>query len=75
MIWIITAMIWHADISQPTYSTFQEVNFNSKIECLDYVFWNRGDLVYKLVQTHGTKDNKQIRTWSFFCEGKQLDEV
>ena len=50
-------------------------NFNSKVECLDYVFWNRGDLVFKLVEAHGTKDNKQIKTWAFFCEGKKLDEV
>ena len=75
MIWIITAMIWHHDLPQPTYSTFKEKTFSSKVECLDHVFWERADLVYKLVDVHGVKDGKQIKTWAFFCEGEKVNEV
>ena len=75
MIWIITAMIWHHDLPQPVYSTFQEKSFESKIECLDYVFWEKGDLVYKLVEVHGVRNGQQIKTWTFFCESEEINEV
>ena len=55
MIWVITAMLWYHDMPEPSYSTYSEQSFNTKKECLDYVFWNRGDLVYKLVEVHGVK--------------------
>ena len=75
MIWIITAMLWHVDVEGPSYSTYSEQTFNGKVECLDYVFWNKADLVYKLAETHGERDGKNLKTWAFFCEGRELDEV
>ena len=53
MIWIITAMLWYHDIPEPSHSTYNEQSFNTKAECLDYVFWNKAELVYKLVEVHG----------------------
>ena len=56
MIWVITAMLWHHDITGPTYSQYKDETFTSKIECLDHIFWNKGELVYKLVEVHGTRE-------------------
>ena len=75
MIWVITAMLWYHDMPEPSYSTYSEQSFNTKKECLDYVFWNRGDLVYKLVEVHGVKKGKQLKTWAFYCENRKLKEV
>ena len=68
-------MLWHHDITGPTYSIYNDETFKTKIECLDYVFWNKAELVYKLVEVHGTREDKTIKTWTFFCEGTQLEEV
>jgi len=75
MIWIITAMLWYHDIPEPSHSTYNEQSFNTKAECLDHVFWNKGELVYKLVEVHGVKEGNQLKTWAFFCENRQLEEV
>ena len=75
MIWIITAMLWYHDIPEPSHSTYNEQSFNTKVECLDYVFWNKAELVYKLVEVHGVKQGNQLKTWTFFCENRQLEEV
>ena len=75
MICVITAMLWHHDITGPTYSIYNDETFKTKIECLDYVFWNKAELVYKLVEVHGTREDKTLKTWTFFCEGTQLEEV
>ena len=75
MIWIITAMLWYHDIPEPSHSTYNEQSFNTKAECLDYVFSNKAELVYKLVEVHGVKEGNQLKTWAFFCENRQLEEV
>ena len=75
MIWVITAMLWYNDLPAPSYSTYSEQSFDTKQECLDYVFWNKGDLVYKLVEVHGVKHDKLLKTWAFYCENRQLEEV
>ena len=75
MIWIITAMLWYHDIPEPSHSTYNEQSFNTKAECLDHVFWNRAELVYKLVEVHGVKEGNQLKTWAFFCENRHLEEV
>ena len=75
MIWVITAMLWYHDIPEPSHSTYNEQSFNTKAECLDHVFWNKAELVYKLVEVHGVKKGNQLKTWAFFCENRQLEEV
>ena len=75
MIWIITAMLWHVDVDGPSYSTYNDKTFNGKVECLDHVFWNKAELVYKLAEVHGKRNGNNLKTWAFFCEGKPLDEV
>ena len=75
MIWIITAMLWHVDVEGPSYSTYSAQTFSGKVECLDYVFWNKAELVYELAEVHGKRNGQNLRTWAFFCEGRELDEV
>jgi len=32
-------------------------------------------LVYELAEVHGKRNGQNLRTWAFFCEGRELDEV
>ena len=68
-------MLCHVDVDGPSYSTYTDETFNGKVECLDYVFWNKAELVYKLAEVHGKRNGNNLKTWAFFCEGKPLDEV
>lgn len=75
MIWVITAMLWHADLPTVSYSTYSKIDFNSKVECLDHIFWNKMELVTELVEVHALRDGKQLTTWAFFCETEKVEEV
>ena len=44
MIWIITAMLWYEGVNVPHHTEYKLKEFNTKVECLDYVFWNKTDL-------------------------------
>ena len=75
MIWVITALLWYEGISTPHYTDYSIITFNSKVECLDYVFWNKVELVTKLAEEKGNKDGQPLQTWTFYCENRILEEV
>ena len=75
MIWVITAMLWYDGITGPHYTEYKLQQFDTKIECLDYVFWNKTELVTKLAEDHGAKEGKGLKTWALYCENRQLEEV
>ena len=75
MIWIITAMLWYEGVNVPHHTEYKLKEFNTKVECLDYVFWNKTELVTKLAEEKGTKNGNKLKTWAFYCENRQLKEV
>jgi len=75
MIWVITVMLWYDGLNGPHYSEYKLKQFDTKIECLDYVFWNKTELVTKLAEDNGAKEGKGLKTWAFYCENRQLEEV
>mgnify|MGYP001214243112 FL=1 len=75
MIWIISAMMWYQDIDKPIYTDYILKTFETKQECLDFVFWNKVDLVMELAEEKGTYQEKQLKTWAFYCENRKLKEV
>ena len=54
MIWIITAMLWYHDIDKPIYTDYVLKSFDTKQECLDYVFWNKVEMLMELAEEKGT---------------------
>ena len=77
-IWIITALLWFQGVEKPRHSEYAELSFNSKKECLDWVFWEKAELVEDLYKSH-VKDEQgnNIRTWGFYCENRfiKVEEV
>ena len=75
MIWIITAMLWYHDIDRPIYTDYVLKSFDTKQECLDYVFWNKVEMLMELAEEKGTYEGKSLKTWTLYCENRYLDEV
>ena len=76
MIWLLTAMLWYTDVEQPKYSDYNVEVFESREACHDFLFWNQAKIVTELAIAHGV-DSKgnSLKTWAFFCENRELDEV
>lgn len=71
-------MLWFQGVEAPRNSEYSERSFNTKKECLDYVFWNKGDLVEKLYSVHvEDEQGNDLKTWAFFCENRfiSVEEV
>jgi hypothetical protein len=50
-------------------------SFETKVECLDYVFWNKKTLVQELTAEHGEREAELLKTWAFYCENRPVEEV
>ena len=75
MIWIIRAMLVYAEPKSPVYSDYMTQSFDTRTECLNYVYWNKVALVEQLLDKHKLYENKELTTFAFFCENRYLDEV
>tara|TARA_B100000963_G_C22593791_1_gene656863 strand:+ start:1109 stop:1336 length:228 start_codon:yes stop_codon:yes gene_type:complete len=75
MIWVITALLWYEGLNTPNFTDYSAITFETKVECLDYVFWNKVELVTKLAEEKGNINGKSLQTWAFFCEKRILEEV
>ena len=75
MIWVITAMLWYHDIDRPIYTDYLLKSFDTKRECLDFVFWNKLEMIMELAEEKGTYEGQALKTWTFYCENRRLDEV
>ena len=75
MIWVITAMLWYQDIDRPIYTDYLLKSFDTKRECLDFVFWNKLEMIMELAEEKGTYEGQSLKTWNFYCENRRLDEV
>ena len=75
MIWIISAMMWYEDVDKPIYTDYMLKSFEARQECLDFVFWNKVELVMELAEEKGNYDGKPLKTWAVYCENRELEEV
>ena len=75
MIWVITAMLWYHDIDRPIYTDYLLKSFDTKRECLDFVFWNKLEMIMELAEEKGTYEGQSLKKWTFYCENRRLDEV
>ena len=62
MIWIISAMMWYEDVDKPIYTDYMLKSFEARQECLDFVFWNKVELVMELAEEKGNYDGKPLKT-------------
>ena len=65
MIWVITAMLWYHDIDRPIYTDYLLKSFDTKRECLDFVFWNKLEMIMELAEEKGTYEGQSLKTWTF----------
>ena len=72
-VWIITALLWFEATTEPKYSEWNIKQFEGRGACLDYIFWNKAELVEGLYDIHSELDGKPLTTWSFFCEGRNIE--
>tara|TARA_R110002012_G_scaffold318824_1_gene537838 strand:- start:637 stop:870 length:234 start_codon:yes stop_codon:yes gene_type:complete len=73
MYWIITAMLIYQDIEKPVMTDYLLKSFDSKHECLDYVWDNKVEMIDGLLEVHREVEGIKLRTFDFFCENKFLD--
>ena len=75
MIWVISAMLWYQDIDNPIYPDYLLKTFDTRQECLDFVFQNKFEMIMDLAEEKGTYEGQSLKTWAFYCENRQLEEV
>ena len=75
VIWVITVLMWYQNIDTPIQTEYLLKSFETKVECLDYVFWNKKTLVKALTAEHGAREAELLKTWAFYCENRPLEEV
>ena len=75
MIWVISAMLWYQDIAKPIYTDYLLKTFDTRQECLDFVFWHKVEMIMELAEEKGTYEGQSLKTWAFYCENRQLEEV
>ena len=78
IIWIITASLWFEGADTVLKSEYQTQQFNSRLECHEYLWENKADMVLELFETHILDDKgNNLKTWAFFCENRYipLEEV
>ena len=68
-------MMWYEDVYKPIYTDYMLKSFEARQECLDFVFWNKVELVMELAEEKGNYDGKPLKTWAFYCENRELEEV
>ena len=75
MIWVISAMLWYQDIDKPIYTDYLLKSFDTRQECLDFVFCNKVEMIMELAEEKGTYEGQSLKPWAFYCENRQLEEV
>ena len=78
VVWIITAMLRYQGPGDYGQTDYEAKQFNSRSECLSYIWDNKALLVEELFRIHGIhEDGRRLKTWGFYCEAKEInvDEV
>ena len=75
MIWVISAMLWYQDIDKQIYTDYLLKTFDTRQECLDFVFWKKVEMIMELAEEKGTYEGQSLKTWAFYCENRHLEEV
>ena len=77
MIWIISAKLVYQDVPQPVLTDYTIKSFDTKFECIDYTWQNKVEMVDTLLEMHRYKEDKELKTFAFFCENRyvELNEV
>ena len=70
-------MLVYHDVPQPVLTDYTIGSFDTKYECIEYTWDNKVEMVDTLLEMHRYKEDKELKTFAFFCENRyvQLDEV
>jgi|TARA_R100001443_G_scaffold109421_1_gene120692 hypothetical protein len=77
MTWVITAMLLYHGVEKPIITDYLVKSFDTKFDCLDYVWDNKVDMIDGLLEVHREVDGVKLRTFAFYCENRfvELEEV
>ena len=77
MIWVITSMLWYQDVEKPILTDYLIKSFDTKTDCLDYVWNNKVKMIDGLLDVHREVDGVELKTFAFYCENRfiKLEEV
>ena len=70
-------MLVYHDVPQPVLTYYTIRSFDTKFECIEYTWQNKVEMVDTLLDMHRYKEDKELKTFAFFCENRyvNLDEV
>ena len=73
IIWIVTASLWFEGVDTIFRSEYVTQQFETKIECHEYMWDNKADMVLELFESHLQDENgNDLKTWAFFCENRYI---
>ena len=77
MIWVITAMLVYHDVDRPVMPDYLIKSFDTKIDCIEYTWENKVEMIDELFNIHKEVDGKKLKTFAFYCENRyvKLEEV
>ena len=69
-------LVFH-DVPQHVLTDYTIRSFDTKYECMEYTWDNKVEMVDTLLDMHRYKEDKELKTFAFFCENRyvNLDEV
>ncbi len=70
-------MLVYHDVPQPVLTDYTIRSVDTKYECIEYTWDNKVQMVDTLLDMHRYKEDKELKTFAFFCENRyvNLDEV
>ena len=69
-------LVYHG-VPQPVLTDYTIRSFDTKYECIEYTWDNKVEMIDTLLDMHRYKEDKELKTFAFFCENRyvNLDEV
>ena len=70
-------MLVYHDVPRQVLTDYTIRSFDTKYECIEYTWDNKVEMIDTLLDMHRYKEDKELKTFAFFCENRyvQLDEV
>ena len=75
MLWYVATILIFSSVPEPTVQYWQNQTFQTKEQCQEYIVKNKVELVDSILNQFRNKDGEVLKTFEFFCEGKELPVV
>ena len=75
MIWVISTLLWYEGLNRPQQSDYLLNNFNTKLECQQYILENKVFLIEQLFEEMKLVDGYKLKTFEYLCKEEKLLEI